>query len=138
VEADRWTDRRGLEHHLVGAASVDRLSEGFGEPSAAPKVAEAAELIARADRVLLDVDLDCFTTVSDADPTAVVPWPRALIREYLLPPGSEAFWEAVLPRCAALTFAREPHHCGGLLASGELFRDVAEVLFRELLGTEPP
>ena len=61
-----------------------------------------------------------------------------LIREYLLPEGSEPFWEAVLERCVALTLAREPHHCGGLLASGELFRDAAEVLFRELLRVEPP
>jgi hypothetical protein len=138
VEAEAWTDRRGVTHRLLGATSVDRVSEDFGQPSAAPKVAQAAELIARAERVLLDVDLDCFTTVSDADPTAVVPWPKTLIREYLLPPGSEGFWRAVLERCVALTFAREPHHCGGLLASAELFAEVSDVLFGELLGTEPP
>lgn len=138
IEAELWTDRHGRVHRLVTAPTVDRVAEGFGEPSAAPQALAAAELLSRADRVLLDVDLDCFTTVSDADPTAVVPWPRTLVREYLLPPGSERFWEAVLERCAALTLAREPHHCGGLSAAADLFRDVAEVLFREVLRTEPP
>ena len=41
-------------------------------------------------------------------------------------------------RFVLCALAREPHHCGGLLASGELFREVAEVLFRELLHAEPP
>lgn len=96
------------------------------------------EVLAGTERILLDVDLDCFTTPSDADPTTVLPWPRTIIREFLLPEGSEPFWEAVLKKTVALTLAREPHHCGGLLASGELLRDVAEVLFRELLQAEPP
>ena len=84
------------------------------------------------------MDLDCFTTLSDADPTTVLPWPRSVIRQFLLPQDSGAFWDAVLSKCVALTLAREPHHCGGLLASQALFADLAEVLFRELLGVEPP
>ena len=138
VDAELWRDSRDVEHALLGASTVDRLSEGFGTPSAGPRAQEALRLLARADRILLDVDLDCFTTLSDADPTAVLPWPRDVIRQHLLPEGSDAFWDAVLSRCVALTVAREPHHCGGLLASGELFRVMAEVLFGELLRVEPP
>ena len=134
-ERDSYRDTRGREHRLVAVPTVDRAAEAFRAPAPGDAVREVLE---RAERVLLDVDLDCFTSLSDADPTTVLPWPRGVIREYLLPPGSEAFWEAVLDKCIALTLAREPHHCGGLLASGALFQDVAEVLFRELLGTEPP
>jgi hypothetical protein len=132
---DVYVDTRGRSHRLVVVPTVDRAAEAFNAPAPGDAVREVLEA---AERVLLDVDLDCFTSLSDADPTTVLPWPRSVIREYLLPPDSESFWEAVLGRCIALTLAREPHHCGGLLASGELFRDVAEVLFRELLGTEPP
>jgi hypothetical protein len=130
-----YMDTRGREHRLVAVPTVDRAAEAFTAPAPADRVREVLE---RAERVLLDVDLDCFTSPSDADPTTVLPWPRSVIREFLLPEGSGPFWEAVLSKAVALTLAREPHHCGGLLASGELFRDVAEVLFRELLHAEPP
>jgi hypothetical protein len=130
-----YTDTRGREHRLVVAATVDRAAEAFGAPGPADRVREVLE---RAERVLLDVDLDCFTSPSDADPTTVLPWTRSIIRDFLLPEGSGPFWEAVLSKAVALTLAREPYHCGGLLASGELFRDVAEVLFRELLHADPP
>jgi hypothetical protein len=132
---DVYVDTRGRSHRLVVVPTVDRASEAFTAPAPGDAV---RDVLLAAERVLLDVDLDCFTSLSDADPTTVLPWPRGVIREYLLPPGSEAFWEAVLDKCIALTLAREPHHCGGLLASGVLFQDVAEILFRELLGTEPP
>ena len=122
-------------HTSVVVPTVDRAAEAYNAPAPGDAV---REMLASAERVLLDVDLDCFTSLSDADPTTVLPWPRSVIREYLLPPDSESFWEAVLERCVALTLAREPHHCGGLMASGELFRDVAEVLFRELLRTQLP
>ena len=117
---------------------MDRVAEEFGTASAAPAAREAAELLERAQAVLLDVDLDCFTTASDADPTEVVPWPRAAIRRFLLPEGSGPFWEAVLSRCRALTLAREPYHCGGVLAAGRLLEDALTVLFGELLGAELP
>jgi hypothetical protein len=120
---------------LVVVPTVDRAAEAYSAPGPGEAVRQVLE---EAERVLLDVDVDCFTSPSDADPTTVLPWPRSLIREFLLPMGSEAFWERVLSRCVALTLAREPSHCGGLLAGGELFRDVAEVLFRELLGAQPP
>ncbi|EPX65206.1 hypothetical protein D187_000631 [Cystobacter fuscus DSM 2262] len=133
--AEHYVDTRGRSHRLVVVPTVDRAAEAWASPAPGDRVREVLEA---AERVLLDVDLDCFTSLSDADPTTVLPWPRDIIREYLLPPDSEPFWEAVLGRCVALTLAREPHHCGGLLASGRLFQDVAEVLFRELLRTEPP
>lgn len=134
-EREIYRDTRGREHRLVAVPTVDRAAEAFRTPAPGDAVREVLE---RAERVLLDVDLDCFTTASDADPTTVLPWPRSIIREFLLPDGSGPFWEAVLEKAVALTLAREPHHCGGLLASGELFREVAEVLFRELLHAEPP
>lgn len=130
-----YVDTRGRTHHLVVVSTVDRAAEAYAAPAPGDRVRQVLET---AERVLLDVDLDCFTTPSDADPTTVLPWPRSAIREYLLPPGAEPFWDAVLERCVALTLAREPHHCGGLVASGALFQDVAEVLFRELLRTDPP
>lgn len=132
---ETYVDTKGRSHRLVVVPTVDRASEAWNHPAPGDAVREVLE---RADQVLLDIDLDCFTSLSDADPTTVIPWPRAIIREFLLPEGSEPFWDAVLKRTVALTLAREPHHCGGLLASGELFRDAAEVLFRELLRVEPP
>ena len=132
---DTYVDTRGRPHRLVSVTTVDRAAEAYRNPGPTDAVRDVIEA---ASSVLLDVDLDCFTSLSDADPTTVLPWPKAIIREFLLPPDSEPFWDAVLAKAVALTFAREPHHCGGLLPSGELFRDAAEVLFRELLRVEPP
>ncbi len=138
VAGETYLDARGQAHRLVVAPTVDRLSADFGAARASPEGRVAAELLAAAPQVLLDLDLDCFTTLSDADPTAVVPWPEALIREHLLPRGSEAFWDAVLAKCVGLTFAREPGHCGGLVAAGRLFEAAAKVVFEELLGADVP
>ena len=135
LQADTYVDTRGRSHRLVVVSTVDRAAEAYHQPAPGDRVREVLDA---AGPVLLDVDLDCFTSPSDADPTTVLPWPRDIIREYLLPPGSEPFWDAVLGRCVALTLAREPHHCGGLLASHRLFQDVAQVLFGELLRTELP
>ena len=88
----------------------------------------------RVEPVLLDIDLDCFTSLSDADPQAILPWTEGLVRDYLLPEGSEEFWEELLPRVVAMTLAREPYHCGGLLAQGRLLELVAPVLFGTVLG----
>jgi hypothetical protein len=121
----------GPSDTLVAAPTLDALLNG-------PDAKRALELVERAPSVLLDFDLDCFTTPSDADPTTVVPWTRELIRDHVLPRGSEAFWSAALPRCSALTIAREPKHCGGLIAAGRLFEQAAEIIFRELLATDLP
>lgn len=123
---------------FVSAATVDLLSAEWGTVRASPEAKRAHELVAKAERVILDVDLDCFTTPSDADPTTVVPWSRELIRDFVMPRGSDAFWADVLGKCVQLTFAREPSHCGGLIAAGRLFEHAAQVLFVELLRGDLP
>ncbi|MCI0570037.1 MAG: UPF0489 family protein [Myxococcaceae bacterium] len=138
-EGDVYVDRRGQPHRLLVSPTVDRVAEAYGcAATAAPLAREAEALLSGAGQVLLDVDLDCFTSPSDADPTEVLPWPRSTIRSFLMPEGSGAFWDAVLARCNALTLAREPYHCGGVVASGRLFEEVVGVLFGELLGAELP
>ncbi|GMU62921.1 MAG: hypothetical protein AMXMBFR34_46840 [Myxococcaceae bacterium] len=138
VQAQAWTDSRGGVHHLLASSLVDPVACDFGTERASPEGKRARELLRRAERVLLDVDLDCFTSPSDADPTTVVPWPEEVITQHLLPRGSEAFWGAVLEKCVGLTFAREPGHCGGLLASRRLFEVAARVVFERLLRTDVP
>lgn len=86
-EGETYRDREGSLHHLVVAPTVDRFAADFGAPNASATTRRAEELLRNAQRVILDVDLDCFTTPSDAEPTTVVPWPREVIREFLLPPG---------------------------------------------------
>jgi hypothetical protein len=138
VDAARWVDSRGGEHQLVSVATVDALSADFGKGSASEPSRRAEALLREATSVLLDVDLDCFTSPSDADPTTVLPWPIEVIRQHVLPAGSEAFWALALGKCVALTFAREPSHCGGLIAGGRLFEVASQVIFRELLETDLP
>ena len=130
------TDWHG--HEVVHAPTLDLISAEWGTPHASPEGKRARACVERASRIVLDVDLDCFTTPSDADPTTVVPWSRELIRQFLRPRGSDAFWSEVLPKCVGLTFAREPGHCGGLVAAGRLFEDACVVLFEELFGADLP
>lgn len=129
-----WTDRRGVAHRITVVPTVDRIVERWSSMDPT----EAELLIREAPRVLLDVDLDCFTTLSDADPMTVIPWPKQIIREHLVPKGSAELWDVVLGKCAAFTFAREPSHAGGLVASGTLFEDAAEVIFEELFQADLP
>lgn len=125
-------------HELIHAPTLDLLSAEWGTPLASPEARRAHAAVQRAQRIILDVDLDCFTTPSDADPTTVVPWSLELIRDFVKPRGSEAFWRDVLGKCVGFTFAREPSHCGGLIAAGRLFESAGEVLFRELFETDLP
>jgi hypothetical protein len=37
-----------------------------------------------------------------------------------------------------LTCAREPLHCGGVVAANRLFEDVAQILFVEIFGADLP
>ncbi|MBS1151061.1 MAG: hypothetical protein H6Q89_2759 [Myxococcaceae bacterium] len=131
VGGDRWVDSRGTTHLLLIAPSLDRLINS-------PRAVDAANLISQAGATLLDFDLDCFTTLCDADPLSVVPWPIELIREQVLPSGSKELWDSVLGKCAGLTFARESAHCGGLVAGDRLFADAAQVIFKELLAVDLP
>lgn len=125
-------------HELISAATLDLITAEWGTAHATPEGKRAFAAVARARSILFDVDLDCFTTPSDADPTTVVPWSLELIREFVRPRGSELFWEAVLAKCVGFTFAREPSHCGGLIASGRLFEHASQVLFAELLEADLP
>ena len=133
-EGPRWH----TAHQVVRARTVDSISADFGTDRASPESRQAFELIATAQRIILDIDVDCFTSSSDADPTTALPWPTQVIRDFLLPRESEAFWGAVLSKCIALTVAKEPNHCGGLVMGGRLFEQVASVVFAELLKTDLP
>lgn len=137
LDAESWSSPSG-QHRIIRASRVGNLSTDYAQTSAPPLVHSAQTVLSRAARTILDVDLDCFTTPSDADPTAVVPWPLELIRDHLLPRGAQAFWAQVLAQCEVLTIAREPGHCGGLIAAGRLFERVAQVLFEELLEADLP
>jgi hypothetical protein len=132
------TDARWGEHELVCAPTVERLSTDWGRAAASPEGRRAHALVQGASAILLDVDLDCFTSPNDAEPTSVVPWPRDVIADFVLPRGSEAFWRDVLAKCVGFTFAREPGHCGGLVAAGRLFEAACEVLFVRLLEADLP
>lgn len=133
LEVEVYRDRHGREHRVHRRATVARASEGWdleGDP--------VRELLARDGPLLLDLDLDCFTSPSDADPTTILPWPPELIRDFLVGAETKSFWDAVLPRALSLTFAREPHHCGGVLAGDRLFAAAAQSVFGELLGADLP
>ncbi len=125
-------------HELICAPTLDLITAEWATPHATPEGKRALAALERATSVILDVDLDCFTTPSDADPTTVVPWSLELIREFMRPRGSAPFWDQVLAKCVGFTFAREPSHCGGLIASGRLFEHASQVLFRELFETDLP
>jgi len=133
-----WTDRQNRVHRIHVARSPSEVCDGFGGSSPSKDAEAAAALLKGNGPVVLDIDLDAFTTPSDADPTALCPWPRSLIHDYLFPDGADAFWNAVLPRCVALTFAREPLHCGGVIAAAHLFEDAAYEIFSALLGADLP
>ena len=121
-----YRDRAGREHQLAFARTVDEVGP------------DLLALVERAERVALDVDLDCFSTLSDGHPDEVVPWDEDHVDAFLRPPDSERFWSAVLSRTRLLTIAREPYHCGGLERGARLWRDFSEVFFRRLLGVPPP
>lgn len=125
-------------HELISAPTLDLITAEWGTAHATPEGKRAFAAVERARSIIFDVDLDCFTTPSDADPTTIVPWSLELIREFVHPRGSEAFWEAVLGKCVGFTFAREPSHCGGLIASGRLFEHACQVIFAELFEADLP
>ena len=122
-----WTDGRGVLHRIIAAESLASL------PSS------AIGLLKASSEIILDVDLDCFTTPLVEDPTSVAPWSREEIRRAVLEtaPWPEV-WNVVLPKTRVFTFAREPFHCGGLVAGGRLFEDAATVFFEELFGADAP
>lgn len=128
TRASEVTTCDGTLHRILKTATLEKALES---PSTMDFVQSATALI-------LDVDLDCFTTPSDADPFTLIPWPRDVIRAFLTPLDSRLFWESVLSRCVGLTCAREPLHCGGVVAANRLFEDVAQILFVEIFGADLP
>lgn len=137
ITEDHYIDRRGERHRLPAYATLDRVLEGMGVHGG-PASEPLSAVLHGTRPILLDFDLDCFTTQSDAEPTTVVRWPRSLIREFLIPRGAEAFWREVLPRTVGVTIARESLHCGGVLEASRVLEDLAQVLFVELLGADLP
>lgn len=133
---DVYVDRLGRRHELLRVPNLTTVALDFGRPSAHAHAQRAAQLLAQGP-TLLDVDVDCFTTPCDADPLVPLPWPQPVIRDFLHL-EEQAFWDAVLRDCRALTVALEPLHCGGVVAGHRLFADAAQVLFRELLGADLP
>jgi len=121
-----WTDPHGRAHRCLSARTVAERR------SACDAFVEASQDIA------LDLDLDCFTTRSDGHPDEVLAWDRERIDAFLRPPGSDAFWSAVLERTRVATLAREPFHCGGFAQGARLWLDFAEVFFERLLGVPQP
>ncbi len=121
-----YVDARGRPHFCHVAKGPD---------DAGPELLAWLE---RAGPVALDIDLDCFTTLSDGQPDEVVPWDAELIDAYLRPPGSERLWGALLERVAVITLAREPYHCGGFSRGAKLWLAFCEVFFRGVLGVPAP
>lgn len=120
----RWTDAAGRTHELDVAPTLAlALARGARPPDGS---------------LVLDVDLDCFTTLSDGHPDEVLTWDRERIALFLRPPGSDGFWDDVLARTRVVTIAREPFHCGGFELGARLWIDFARVFFNEILEVPVP
>jgi hypothetical protein len=133
---DAYADAQGHTHRLMRMRTLDALVDDYGTASASPEARMAAKAFA-AGPVILDLDLDCFTSPSDADPFTLLPWPREVMRSFLRL-DAELFWRDVFANCIGLTIALEPKHIGGVVAGHRLFADLAQVLFSELLRTDLP
>ncbi|MGC4116730.1 MAG: hypothetical protein QM765_19645 [Myxococcales bacterium] len=121
-----YKDAGGRSHRVEVARTVE---------DAGP---EALALVRSAGRIALDVDLDCFTTLSDAHLDEVVTWDAEHIDAFLRPPGSEDLWRQVLAKVCVVTIAREPYHCGGLERGARLWGEFSRVFFGRLLGVPAP
>ena len=123
--AESYRDTRGREHRWVVAPTLEQALDRRGA-------------LGQEGPLLLDIDLDAFTTPDPSEPGDLLPWAEPAIRAHLLPPQASEFWAKALTRVLALTLAREPYHCGGLIAAGRLFEVAAKVIFEELLEAEVP
>lgn len=121
-----YEDASGRLHRLEIARTVE---------DAGPEI---PGLVHQAERIALDIDLDCFTTLSDAHPDEVIPWDAEHIDAFLRPPESEELWRAVLAKVCVVTIAREPYHCGGFERGARLWLAFSEVFFGRLLGVPAP
>jgi hypothetical protein len=107
-------------------------------PTLASLLARREPLLEDAAELVLDIDLDCFTTRSDGHMDEVIPWDADLIDAFLQPPGAAPFWASVLARTRLVTIAREPFHCGGFERAARLWLAFSEVFFRRVLGVPAP
>lgn len=121
-----FRDAGGAVHRFAFARTVEDAGS------------EIVDLVRAAPRLALDVDLDCFTTLSDAHPDEVVPWDAEHVEAFLRPPDSEELWKAVLAKVSVVTIAREPYHCGGLERGARLWGAFSQVFFGALLGVPAP
>jgi hypothetical protein len=121
-----YVDRRGKPHEFAFARTLDTLE------------ADAYRLLERSEAIALDIDLDCFTTLSDGHLDEVLTWDEELIDAFLRPPDSEELWRLLLDRVALVTIAREPYHCGGFQRGAALWMSFARVFFGRLLGVPLP
>lgn len=125
-------------HEPSDLAELERTHELTVVRTVADVAGRARALLQGDGPVALDLDLDCFTTLSDADPEEVVPWDAEHVDAFLRPPGSQALWRDVLARTRVITLAREPYHCGGLARGARLWLAFSEVFFGRLLGVPEP
>ncbi len=132
-----YVDAAGNTHQLLSLRTLDDVTAGDWGASRDELVRRFGRLVEAAPAIVLDFDLDCFTSPSDVNPTEVLCWPQAMIRGFLQPQCA-AFWTPILQKTVCMTVAMEPLHCGGLLAAHSLFRDFAQVVFAELLHTDLP
>ncbi|MGI5864477.1 MAG: hypothetical protein ACOX6T_20840 [Myxococcales bacterium] len=127
LEAFRsFVDAQGRAHRCAFARTVDLVGD------------DARALIAKSSDIALDIDLDCFTTLSDGHHDEVLTWDLELIDAFLRPLDAEDFWRPVLERTRLVTIAREPFHCGGFGRSAALWPAFAEAFFCRLLGVPAP
>ena len=126
AQMNPYRDAAGRAHRLAVARTVEE---------AGPQI---LALVQGASRLALDVDLDCFTTLSDAHPDEVIPWDEGHIEAFLRPPDCEELWKAVLAKVRVITLAREPYHCGGLERGARLWGAFSQVFFARLLGVPAP
>ncbi|MBS2025292.1 MAG: UPF0489 family protein [Deltaproteobacteria bacterium] len=119
-----FTDPLGKRHEFAFAPTLERAG------------ADVRALLEAASGIVLDLDLDCFTTRSDGHLDETVCWDKTHIDDFLRPPDFD--WARVLPKVRAVTLAREPYHCGGFSRGARLWVDFAEVFFERLLGVPAP
>lgn len=92
------------------------------------------DVIQRSESVILDIDLDYFTTQSEYDDSNTIRVSRnnQIEMETLLAPSGEII-SAVLPVLNGVTIAIEPEWCGGFARAHRLFACLNRILFDNTL-----
>lgn len=85
--------------------------------------------------IVLDFDLDCFTTECENN---VFAWPEAIFREKYYDNGEvRHFMHKLINRSTIITISREPACCGGLGESNKILGYLDHYLFDGCLDTIP-